>query len=248
MAASVAELREVLARRFPDAVPVRYGTAVPVATGVAALDRVLPGGGLPRGRLTVWAPGGGAAAVLRGACGEVVAGGERAAWVEVGGGVVGGSGTGGAGGAGEGGALTGVGWRPGVLLWRPAGAVAGLECAEELLRTAGFGLVVLSGAETGRMEAVRLSRAAREGGGAFVLLAGGGVSAPLRLTSRILPEGYRWRPGPFGGPAEVESALVRVQVNGLGVNAWTEFSLPVVQYELRLSLEPGLVDRRGAGA
>jgi hypothetical protein len=239
MAASVAELREVLARRFPDAVPVRYGTAVPAATGVAALDRVLPGGGLPRGRLTVWAPGGGAAAVLRGACGEVVAGGERAAWVEVG--EVGGVG-------GVGGALTGVGWRPEVLLWRPAGAVAGLECAEELLRTAGFGLVVLSGAEAGRMGAVRLARAAREGGGAFVLLAGGGVSAPLRLSSRILPEGYRWRPGPFGGPAEVDSALVRVQVNGLGVNAWAEFSLPVVQHEVRLSLEPGLVDRRGVGA
>lgn len=238
MAVSVAELRKILALRFPDAVPVRYGAALPVATGVVALDRVLPGGGLPRGRLTAWAPGGGAAAVLRGACGQVVAGGERAAWVEVGGG----------GWGGGGGALPGVGWRPGVLLWRPAGAAAGLECTEELLRTAGFGLVVLSGAEAGRMEVVRLSRAAREGGGAFVLLAGGSVSAPLRLSSRILPEGYRWRPGPFGGAAEVESALVRVQVNGLGVSVWTEFSLPVVQDELRLSLEPGLVDRRGAGA
>jgi hypothetical protein len=135
-----------------------------------------------------------------------------------------------------------------VLLWRPADRLAGLECAEELLRTAGFGLVVLSGAEMGRTEGVRLARAAREGGGVFVLLAGGGVSAPLQLSSRILPEGYRWRPGPFGGPAEVESALVRVQVNGLGVSAWAEFSLPVIQDEVRLSLEPGLVDRRGAGA
>lgn len=97
------------------------------------------------------------------------------------------------------------------------------------------------------MEGVRLARAAREGGGAFVLLSGGGVSAPLRLSSRILPEGYRWRPGPFGSPAEVESALVRVQVNGLGVSAWAEFSLPVIQHEVRLSLEPGLVDRRGVG-
>ncbi len=232
MAVSVAELRAVLARRFPDAVPVRHGTAVPVATGVAALDRVLPGGGLPRGRLTVWAPGGGAAAVLRGACGEVVAGGERAAWVE---------------GGGVGGALPGVGWRPGVILFRPSEGRLALECAEELLRTAGFGLVVLSGAEAGRMEVLRLARVAREGGGAFVLLAGGGVSAPLRLSSRILPEGYRWRSGVFGGSAEVESALVRVQVNGLGVSAWAEFSLPVVQNEIRLSLEPGLVDRRGVG-
>lgn len=232
MAVGIAELREVLARRFPDAVPVRYGTAEPVATGVAALDRILPGGGLPRGRLTTWAPGGGAAAVLRGACGGVVAGGERAAWVEVGG-------------------SAGVEGGAGVMSFHPVGVREGLECAEELLRTSGFGLVVLSGAEAGRgvgrVEATRLSLAAREGGGAFVLLAGGDVSAPLRIASRILPEGYRWRLGPFGGPAEVESALVRVQVNGLGVNAWAEFSLPVVQYEVRLSLEPGLVDRRGAG-
>jgi hypothetical protein len=133
------------------------------------------------------------------------------------------------------------------MLFHPAGGRMALECAEELLRTAGFGLVVLSGTEAERMEVVRLSRAAREGGGAFVLLGGGGVSAPLRLSSRILPEGYRWRPGIFGGPAEVESAVVRVEVNGLGLNTWTEFCLPVVQHEVRLSLEPGVVDRRGAG-
>jgi len=134
-----------------------------------------------------------------------------------------------------------------VLLFRSPGREEALECAEELLRTGGFGLVVLAGGEVGRVESLRLARAVREGGGAFVLLAGGVVSAPLRLVSRVLPGGYRWRPSPFGGVAEVESVRVRVEVEGLGSDAWTEFDLPVVQHEVRLSLEPCLVDRRGAG-
>lgn len=228
MAVGVAELREVLARRFPDAVPVTYRTAGAVATGIAALDGVLPGGGLPRGVMAVWAPGGGATAVLQAACAGAVARGERAAWVD---------------GAG----VVGPGWGPGPLLLRPVGGRAGLECAEELLRSGGFAAVVLSGVEVSVSDAVRLSRAVREGGGAFVALVGGGVSAPLRLVSRISPEGYRWRLGPFGEPAEVEAAVVRVRVSAMGLSAEAEFPLPVVHHEVRLSLESGLVDRRGAG-
>ncbi len=233
MATGVLELREVLARRFPDAVPVTYGTAGAVTTGVAALDGVLPGGGLPRGRLSVWVPGGGATAVLQGACGVVVGRGERAAWVD-------GAGT-----------LTG---RPGAeeegvvpLVVRPSGGWAALECAEELLRSGGFALVVLSGAEAVGVEAVRLSRAVREGGGAFVALTAGASIAALRLESWIPPEGYRWRRGAFGEPVEAESVVVEVRVWGMGLSARAEFLLPVVQHELRLSLESALVDRRGAG-
>jgi hypothetical protein len=236
VATSVVELKEVLARRFPGAVPVTYGTAGAVATGVAALDRVLPGGGLPRGRLSVWVPGGGATAVLQGACAVVVGRGERAAWVD---------------GArvltcrpGEG---SGVGaGREAPLVLRPASGRAALACAEELLRSGGFALVVLSGVEAVGVEAVRLSRAVREGGGAFVALSAGASIAALRLESRIAPEGYRWRCGVLGEPAEVESVMVEVRVWGMGLSARTEFRLPVVHHELRLSLEPGLVDRRGA--
>lgn len=230
MAVGVAELRETLARRFPDAVPVTYRTAGAVATGLAALDRVLPGGGLPRGRLTAWASGGGSTALLRSTCAAVVAGGERAAWVD---------------GARV---LAGGEWRAGPLLLRPAGGVLALESAEELLRTGGLALVVLSGVEMHGTEEVRLSRAAREGGGAFVLLGGGSAMAALRLSSRILPEGYRWRPGPLGEPAEVDSAVVQLRASALGWSARVELTLPVVPYELRLSVEPGLADRRGSAA
>lgn len=123
---SVPALRELLERRFPGAQPVvPGGTTEPVATGVPALDGMLPDGGLPRGRLTLWHPGGGATAMLRSACESAVARGERAAWVD-------GAGT-----------VVGAFWPRGPLLLRPSGMVETLECAELLLRSAGFALVVV---------------------------------------------------------------------------------------------------------
>ncbi|HET9983762.1 MAG TPA: hypothetical protein VFQ38_09245, partial [Longimicrobiales bacterium] len=193
-------------------------------------DRVIPGGGFPRGRLSVWAPGGGATAVLQAACRGVVGRGERAAWVD---------------GAGM---LVGEGWWEGPLLLRPGGVLEGLVCAEELLRSGGFSLVVVTG--VGRAlaaESVRLSRAAREGGGALVAVAGGVPVAALRVASRIPADGYRWRWGPFGEPAEVLAVRVRAEVEGMGFRARADFELPVMGHEHRLSVESGLVDRRGAG-
>ena len=61
-AAALQELRQALEQRFPDAVPLGRGTAAAVGTGVAALDVLLPGGGLARGRLATWQPGGGSTA------------------------------------------------------------------------------------------------------------------------------------------------------------------------------------------
>src|SRR5688500_20272481 len=63
-----AALRALIEHRFPDATPVTHRTAEPVATGIEVLDEILPGRGLPRGRLAVWMPQGGASAVLRAAC------------------------------------------------------------------------------------------------------------------------------------------------------------------------------------
>jgi len=227
MSARPLELRELLALRFPDAVPVTYGTAGAVPTGVAALDRALPGGGLPRGRLAVWAPGGGATAVLQAACLAAVGRGERAAWVD------------------GGGRVTGDAWRPGPLLVRPGGGRQALACAEELLRSGGFALVVLAGAEAAGPDAVRLSRAARDGGAAFVALLDGAPVAALRLSSRLLPDGCRWRPDPFGEPAELEAVTIEARAAGMGWTRRAVFELPVAHHELRLSLEPDLVDRRG---
>ena len=84
MATSVAALRALIQQRFPDATPLTGGaqTTEQVATGIGALDQVLPNGGLPRGRLSVWAPQGGATAILRAACHSVVANGERSAWID----------------------------------------------------------------------------------------------------------------------------------------------------------------------
>lgn len=226
----VAELRETLARRHPDALPVAYRTAGAVSTGIAALDGVLPNGGLPRGRLVAWAPGGGATAVLRTACRTVVSRGERAVWVD---------------GAGV---LTSDFWDAtrDPLLLRPAGEVEALACAEELLRSGGFALVVLSGVERGAgREAVRLSRAAKEGGGAFVAVTVEATVAHLRVSTRVAADGYAWRANPFGEAVDALSARVEVEASSMGWSDRVSFRLPVHVRGARLALDPMLVDRRG---
>src|ERR1041384_7497696 len=84
MPASVAALRALIEQRFPDAAPLTDGARATdgVATGIAALDRILPNHGFPRGRLSMWAPLGAANAILRAACHAVVVSGERAAWID----------------------------------------------------------------------------------------------------------------------------------------------------------------------
>lgn len=228
MAASLESVRQLLERRFPDALPLRHGTVSVAATGVSPLDRVLPGGGLPRGRLAVWSPeGAGATALLRCSCEAAIARGERAAWVD---------------GAGV---IAGAYWAAGPLLVRPRCARDALEAAELLLRSGGFSVVVLSGA--GRLDdvGIRLSRAARDGGAALVALAEAVPVAALRMESRLLPERFQWGRGAFEERAEVEKATVRVRVTGLGLSARADIPLEVRHHELRLSLDPGQVDRRG---
>lgn len=226
--AEVLELRRQLERRFPDAQPVRSGTTGAVATSVAALDAALPAGGLPRGRVTLWRPGGGASAVLRAAALAAVAAGERAAWVD---------------GAGS---VAGAYWREGPLLFVPAPEHAA-ACAEELLRSGGFALVVLTGggAGLGEGEGVRLSRAAREGGSAFVAVAERAPVSHLRARTAFDPAGFRWRRGPFGEPASLESVSVRARLESMGLDRRVRFTLPVEHHDVRLCLDPRLVDRRG---
>jgi hypothetical protein len=233
--AEVLELRKQLEQRFPHAQPVVRGTVAGVATGVAELDGALPSGGLPRGRVTLWQPGGGATAVLRSACRLVVGSGERAVWVD-GTGMVGLSP-----GVGEVGDL-----REGFLLFRP-GPSFSAWCAEELLRCGGFGLVVLVGGGWGEVEGVRLGRAVREGGSAFVAVAESMPVSHLRVCSGFDPSGFRWRWGPFGEPTLLESVVVRARLQSMGLDRRVRFRLPVEHQDVRLSLEPRLVDRRGAG-
>jgi len=151
---SIASLRALIEQRFPDATPLTGGsqTTEQVATGIGALDRVLPNGGFARGRLSVWAPQGGATAILRATCHSVVANGERSAWID-------GDNT-----------VAGAFWSDdhGLYLVRPKSRIHALRAAEELLRSGGFSLLVLAGAEPQGTETVRLTRAAREGGAALI--------------------------------------------------------------------------------
>src|SRR6478736_247800 len=199
---SIAALRALIEQRFPDATPLTGGsqTTEQVATGIGALDKVLPNGGLPRARLSVWAPQGGATSILRAACHSVVANGERSAWID-------GDNT-----------LAGASWGDGTGLYlvRPKSRVHALRAAEELLRSGGFSLLVLAGTEPQGTETVRLTRAAREGGAALVSIGSSATMASLRLSSRLLH--YHWRLTPFGDPATAERADVRIDARSAGWN------------------------------
>lgn len=256
-------LRQLLTDRFPDAAPLAEldarRLAQPVGTGLSELDRIFPGGGLPRGRLTAWLSHGGATAVLRAACHAAGAAGERTAWIDAA-------------------RTAGPGWDGGPLVIRPEGELGrggrashprqglhvapgrsrrhtrpgdqlrrlnALRSAEVVLRSGGFALVVLAGTRPEGTEAVRLVRAAREGGSALVVLTPGASLASLRVTSRLLPHGYRWARGPFANPAAPLEATVQLLVRTLGWSRQAEVVLPVTPHELRLSLDPSLPDRRG---
>lgn len=229
MSTSIAALRALIEQRFPDATPLTGGakTAEQVATGIDALDRVLPNGGLPRGRLSVWAPQGGATAILRATCYSVVLQGERSAWID-------GDNT-----------MAGAFWSNagGLYLVRPKTRIHALRAAEEMLRSGGFSVLVLAGTEPQGTETVRLTRAAREGGAALVSIGTSASMASVRLTSKLMR--YRWRRTPFGDPAEAQDVTVRVHARSVGWNAHTDFPIPVTHHELRLSLESELADRRG---
>ena len=235
------ELRTLLAERFPDARPLverdaaRVSPSVP--TGVAALDRALPGGGFPRGKLTAWAPDGSAGPLLRSACHAARAAGKRAAWVD---------GTDArtdawAVRAGEAPVLA-------PLLVASDDRTDALRRVQALPRSEAFALVVLvsaPGEAPQRTETVRLTRAARDGGAALVVCTEHGSMAAVRVESRLLAHGMRWRPGPFG-PAMPVAVHARVRVRALGWHARADVELAVAGYDVRDALEPGR-DRRGDG-
>lgn len=227
MSTSVAALRALIQQKFPNATPLTGGaqTTEHVATGISALDEMLPNGGLPRGRLSVWAPRGGVTAILRASCHALVGNGERAAWID-------GDNT-----------VAGAFWDDGPFLVRPKTRLHGLRAAEELLRSGGFSLLVLAGCDPQGTEMVRLTRSAREGGTALVAIGDNASMASLRMRSQLLR--YGWRRTPFGDPADAQDVTVRVGARAVGWNTSTEFKIPVTQHELRLSLESELADRRG---
>jgi hypothetical protein len=223
--ARTAAVQALISQRFPDAVPVKRWSRGTVPTGVEALDRILPNGGFQRGRLAVWTPGAGAAALLRTAALRSVADGERAVWIDA-------TRT-----------VTGIGWRDGPLLIRPASETSALRAAEELGRSGGFAFVVLDGVEPASPELVRCARAAHEGGAALVLVTRAPSLASLRLASRPLPPSPSLsRPLP---PPVIRSLRVKVIARASGWHSSVELTLPVWHDDLRLSLELRHPDRRG---
>lgn len=225
----IAHLRALLTDRFPDAVRAPSDLVGPVATGVASLDAVLPSGGLPRGRLTAWAPGGGAQALLRTACTAVAATGARSAWLEIGNTIPP--------------QWTSVGGAR--LLIRMADPGMVQRAAEELLRSGAFALVVLVGAEARGTRTVRLAGAAHEGHAAAVALTEQATAALIRLTSRLTPSAYRLLPGVHADAAAIVEAAVAIRVRAPGWHKSAVVPVAVRQHDLRLSLDPGLADRRG---
>lgn len=226
--ATALDLREELARRFPDAVPLAGRRQAALPTGMAALDRALPNGGLPRGRATVWStPSSGATAVLARACRAILASGLRSAWI-------------------DGARTLGPGWEDGPLVIRPRTPLLGLRFAELLLDSGGFALVVMSGVPAERTALFRLARAAHEGGGAFALVAAESLPASLRLQSRYLPDRFAYAPTPFGDPALVRTVTLAVDTIASGWRATATLTLPFHTHDVRCAGDPGLADRRGS--
>jgi hypothetical protein len=183
---AVAELRQQLAAVIAGTPSTTPG----LPTGMTPLDDILPGGGIPTGRITeiLAAPGLGKTTLARSLVTTTLRRGSAVAWVDA-------TRT-----------LDPRDWvagaharMPGVFaqvesdaLWmvRPPDAARGPWCADLLLRSGAFALVVLDGAPVlPRVVAVRLAQLARESDAALLLLGDGtraseiGGALRLRLSA-----------------------------------------------------------------
>ena len=227
-ALAIKDLRAVLDQKFPNATPVPRRERDTVETGIGALDAILPHGGFPKGRLSVWAPTGGATAILRTTALAAVAAGERVVWID-------GQGT-----------IAGAFWTTGPILVRPKDRTYALRAADVLLRSGGFAFVVLTGVEPQGNENVRLARATHEGGAAFVALTSNAAMAGIKVSSNILPADYTWQRTPHGDPALIDAVTVHINVASLGWNRRADVTIPVIRDDPRAALDPSIPDRRGA--
>ena len=196
-------------------------------TGVAALDAALAGG-LPRGRLTeiVGPLGSGTATLARRLVTGLVARGLGVAYVD----------------AAR--TLDPADWAPlapgHLRMVRPPEAARGAWCADVLLRSGAFVLVVLDGAPPlTRQQALRLVGLAREKDAAFVLVGQdrpSAVSGAVRVVVR-----RRW-----GGRPEAQAAQTQLLLERGGQRELIELpaSLPRAR---RLGVHPDGPDRRGVG-
>jgi len=234
MSLSIAELVKLLPPPPPPT------PALP--TGVAALDAVLVGGGLPRGRLTeiVGPTGSGKTTLTRAVVESTVAAHGWVAYVDA-------QRT-----------LDARDWvhlgdAEGVWIIRPRDAGRAAWCADVLLRSGAFALVVLDGAPAlTKSAAVRLTRLARESNAAFVVLGertggasqlGGAVRLLVERTKRRHPPPTAPHPPPVGsGGSGVVSIAVRVEKGGTLRTVEVRCAIGVAR---RLCTHPEVPDRRG---
>lgn len=192
-------------------------------TGVAALDRALPGGGIPRGRISEWlAPAGlGKTTLARSLVAATLRAGHGVAWIDA-------TRT-----------LDPRDWATALeATWivRPSTPVRGAWCADLLLRSGAFALVVLDGAPIlPRPIAVRLAQLAREADAALLLLGedtratDGGSALRLRFTA-VGPDHRR---------------VVTVEKGGVHPHPVPLESDHDVRIARRLCAHPAVPDRRG---
>ena len=230
-------------------IPLPFAPFVPpsaltsLGTGLAALDAVLPGRGVPKGRLTevVGVLGSGRTTLVRQLAKATIARGLRVACVDA-------TRT-----------LDPRGWASlsaagaELLVVRPQERARAAWCADILLRSGAFALVVLDGAPPlSRSVTVRLTRLARDAEAAFVVvgdeLGSGATGIPGAL--RLRTEGHRERRRASrsrgtreGSGGDGLSSFV-VTVEKGGASQRVEVS-SAIGWTRRLCTHPEVPDRRG---
>ena len=212
-----------------------------IPTGIPELDALIPSGGVPRGRLSEVSglPGSGTSTIVQGVVESASAQGIWVAYVDA-------QRT-----------LAPQDWahlgeRDGVWMIRPEDPRRGVWCAEILLRSGAFGLVVLDGVPLlTRGVAVRLTRLAREKNAALVVASSSEGSASriggaLRLAIRgRVPKRpvRRWLDPAEVFPDQTRTKKVQITVERGGDHRTVEVScaIPVAR---RLSTHPEVPDRR----
>ncbi|MDB4917326.1 MAG: RecA protein [Gemmatimonadetes bacterium] len=216
MALSLAELTRLLP-------PPPARTVPGLPTGIAALDAVLLSGGLPRGRLTevTGALGSGKTTLARAIVENTVKDRGWVAYIDA-------QRT-----------LDARDWvhlgdAQGVWMIRPHDATRSAWCADILLRSGAFALVILDGAPTlSKATAVRLTGLARESNAAFVLLGDhAGAATQLGGAVRLVVE-----------KKKKNTIAVRVDKGGTLKTVEMECVIAVTR---RLGVHPEAADRRGA--